>query len=106
MSLLIDFQNRALSDIDAVADYIRKDSPASALRFVRAVHGTAKKLLDYPFSGERYWPDHPKQGNIRLKPINGFENYLLIFRPTEHAIQIIRVIFGGRNLEALFSEDW
>lgn len=43
----------ALSDLDAIADYIALDHPAAAAELVRRVFGHVEQLVDHPESGSR-----------------------------------------------------
>lgn len=43
----------ALSDLDAIADYIAIDNPEAARRLVQRVFDHAEQLIDYPESGSR-----------------------------------------------------
>jgi len=45
-----------------------------------------------PFRGVRRWR------------IQRFESYLVFYRDTGRAIEIIRVVHGARNIERLFEE--
>lgn len=43
----------ALSDLDAVADYIALESPAAAAELVKRLFGRIEQLADHPESGSR-----------------------------------------------------
>ena len=43
----------ALSDLDAIADYIALENPAAAADFVRRVFAHVGQLADHPESGSR-----------------------------------------------------
>lgn len=43
----------ALSDLDAIADYIALESPAAASELVKRVFGHVEQLADHPESGSR-----------------------------------------------------
>ena len=43
----------ALSDLDAIADYIALENPAAATELVRRVFGHVEQLADHPESGSR-----------------------------------------------------
>ena len=53
----------ALSDLDAIADYIALESPLAASRFVRRVLDHVDQLADYPESGSR--PQELKRSRYR-----------------------------------------
>jgi toxin ParE1/3/4 len=39
---------------------------------------------------------------LRVWPIDGFRNHLIFFHPTNDGVEIVRVLHGARDLEALF----
>lgn len=43
----------ALSDLDAIADYIALENPAAAIELVKRVVGHVEQLADHPESGSR-----------------------------------------------------
>ena len=43
----------ALSDLDAIADYIALENPAAAIELVKRVIGHVEQLADHPESGSR-----------------------------------------------------
>jgi len=43
----------ALSDLDAIADYIALENPAAAIELVKRVIGHVEQLVDHPESGSR-----------------------------------------------------
>jgi len=40
----------------------------------------------------------------RVFPVRGFGKHLVFYRPVEDGIEILRVIHGARDIEALFEE--
>lgn len=53
----------ALSDLDAVADYIALENPAAAAELVRRIFGHIEQLVDHPESGSR--PQELKRSRYR-----------------------------------------
>jgi len=39
---------------------------------------------------------------LRAWPIDGFRNHLVFYRPTDEGVDIVRVLHGARDIEALF----
>lgn len=55
----------ALSDLDAIADYIALESPAAAAEFVKRIFGHVDQLAEHPESGSK-----PKElGRSRYRQI-------------------------------------
>jgi toxin ParE1/3/4 len=53
----------ALSDLDAIADYIALENPAAAEALVRSIVGHVEQLADHPESGSR--PPELKRSRYR-----------------------------------------
>lgn len=45
-----------------------------------------------------------KLANIRQQPIKGFKNYLVFYRSTDSAVEILRVIHGARDIPAILDD--
>lgn len=99
MSRRVIWSPPAERDRDAIAEYISRDSPKSALRFLDAVEQACQRLADIPEIGGIWESSLPRLAGLRVWQIPGFENYLLFYRPTDPAIQIVRVLHGARDLE-------
>jgi toxin ParE1/3/4 len=67
--------------------------------FLKDLLTDAKKLINFPEMGRVYVEFDP---NIRGLPLDG---YVIFYRATKAEIEIIRVISGRQNLQALFSDD-
>lgn len=54
-----------------------------------------------------WWPKftNPALVAARVFRVRGFERVLVIYRPVEDGVDILRVIHGSRNLQALLSRE-
>ena len=96
---------KAQGDLDETADYIGRENPDAALRFLTAAEATFKQLLDTPGLGRiREYLDLRLAG-LRSWRIRGFENWLVFYRPADGGIEVVRVLNGARDLGPLFAED-
>jgi toxin ParE1/3/4 len=93
------FLPAAERDVDAIADYIAKDSVDAALRFYDAVRSDARKLAEMPGMGPTWDFESPAHADVRFWPVRGFPNHLIFYRPAPDGIEVIRVIHGARDLE-------
>lgn len=93
---------RARHDVVAAGIYIGEHSPAASRRFLRAVEAAYNRLADMPLLGGVCESDHPALVGLRLWPIRGFENWLILYRSLEDGIEVVRVFHGARDLESLF----
>jgi len=47
----------------------------------------------------------PKVGDIRMWSIRGFKNYVIFYRSLKDGIDVVRIIHGARDLQAIFTDD-
>ncbi len=95
------FTPAALRDIEEVWDHIAEDSPAAATRVVDTILSSVAHLTEFPRMG--HLRDGLAYETLRIWPVY---SYLIIYRPAQESIEIIRIVSGVRDLEALFPEDW
>lgn len=83
-------------DIDSAWFYIAKDRPAAADRFVERLKSHFETLAENPFVGELRTD---LAEGVRQSSVGG---YVVLHRPTDDRIEIVRVIHGARDLFAEF----
>jgi toxin ParE1/3/4 len=81
--------------------WIARDSERAALRFEEAVLGTARRLAQFPASGQPATFASDRLKECRFARVGGFENWLILYRETPDAIEVMRVVHGARDLDAL-----
>jgi toxin ParE1/3/4 len=86
-------------DLQAIADYIARDNPTRAVRFIREISAqiqvVARNPLVYQF--------RPEIGDGARMAIVG--RYVILFRVVGKTVRIERAVYGGRDLLALFRQD-
>lgn len=88
-------------DVEEIATFIGQDNFGAAERFVSAATAAFHSLLELPNIGSRVSADDPRLAGLRRRRVPRFANYLIFYRVTEEAIQIIRVLHGARDIERL-----
>ena len=90
----------ALSELDAIADYIALDKPSAAKRFVQRVLTSVERLADLPESGQRI-PELPKSlyRQLIVTPCRIF------YRHEAGKIFIIFVMRGERHFKEEFLKE-
>jgi toxin ParE1/3/4 len=88
-------------DLTAIVDYLADKSPEVALRFIDAVPATLEDLRDMPGKGSPKLFRSKKLAGIRSWNIAGFRNYLILYRTTAEAIEVIAIVHGAQNLSRL-----
>ncbi|WP_442947620.1 type II toxin-antitoxin system RelE/ParE family toxin [Nostoc sp.] len=48
---------------------------------------------------------HPNLAGVRQQAIKGFKKYLVFYLPSDSGVQILRVIYGGQDVERILDED-
>ena len=86
----------SLSDLQAIFDYISKDSEYYASIFISEIIESAEKLIDFPKMG-RIVPEY-QQNDIREILV---QSYRVIYQLEQNQILILTVIHGRRELTKL-----
>jgi toxin ParE1/3/4 len=92
----IGFSKEANLDIEEISTYIFDLNPVAAYRFLDALDKTCELLVE-----------HPLLGRMRSELGEGIRtfavgNYLIFYVPAKDGIDIIRLIYGGRDLPGVF----
>jgi toxin ParE1/3/4 len=93
---------KADHDLDAQAYYFAvQANPELGHRFLVAAHETFTLLAKQPEIGWRLRLKHPDLKSVRAFRVSGFEKILVLYRPRPKGIEILRVVHGSRNIQAL-----
>lgn len=90
---------QAFRDLDDIAAYIGLDNPQAALRFLDSLESRFQLLAASPGIG-RVRPDLGT--GIRGFPV---EDHSIFYRQVSTGIEVVRVLHGSRDIEALFHDD-
>lgn len=85
------WDDRALADLDAVADYIAHDSPGAAIRVVEDIQTFALLLEWSPFLGRTTGRPHIRSLVIKKRP------YVLIYTIEGDEVRILSVVHQRRD---------
>jgi toxin ParE1/3/4 len=83
-------------DVDQIHDQIAADKPSAALRWVQRTRQQFKFLARNPGVGEARDDVRPAIRSI------SHGNYVILFRVKSDALEIVRVVHGRRDINALF----
>jgi len=92
-------------DLEEIATYIGHDNPAAATRFVSAATAAFHELVEMTYVGSRVLVNDPRLTDLRRRRVPRFGNYLIFYRVTEEAVQIVRVLHGARDIERILDLD-
>jgi len=96
MAAAVVWSQEALDDLDAIADYISRDSLYHAQRVVEAALELGDSLVDQPLAG-RVVPEL-NNPNVRERFLY---SYRLIYEISDERMDILAVIHGRRLLESI-----
>ncbi|MDR3417577.1 MAG: type II toxin-antitoxin system RelE/ParE family toxin [Nevskia sp.] len=96
MATAVVWSQQALDDIDAIAEFISRDSPYHARRVVDEIFDMAVSIAEQPKIG-RIVPELGEQG-VRERFIY---SYRVIYGVSDTQIEIVAVIHGRRLLESI-----
>ncbi len=87
---------RASSDLTEIWSYIADDSVANADGFIDKLHDAIQALAKQPRSGRRREELAP--GILSIP----FGRYIIFYRASQDAIEIVRVLHGARDIQSIF----
>jgi toxin ParE1/3/4 len=88
------WSRRALQDLEAIAEYIAKDSPAYAAVVVKNIVQQTRLLSQFPRSGRKV----PEFDDESIRELLAY-SYRIIYRFQENEVLIAAVIHGKRILQ-------
>ncbi|MFY9343462.1 MAG: type II toxin-antitoxin system RelE/ParE family toxin [Planctomycetota bacterium] len=93
----------ARGDLETNAAYLLDHGSVQvALRFLDRAEETFALLAQHPGFGRRRAFVRPDLEGLRSFRVKDFENYLVFYLPRESGIEVVRVLHGAQDLEALF----
>jgi len=96
----------AENDIDDLAEYYRTEAGLTvSLRFVAATEAAIETLADHPRMGATLGLSAGPERDIRRWQIEGFPRLILLYRPAETGLTIMRVLDAARDIEDLFQDE-
>ncbi|NEP39938.1 MAG: type II toxin-antitoxin system RelE/ParE family toxin [Okeania sp. SIO2H7] len=89
----------AKQDLKEINSYIARYNSTAARSFKERIKQQCKLLADFPEMGQNRDELEPGLRSFSI------ENYLIFYRPIASGVEIIRVVSGYRDLEAIFSNE-
>ena len=100
MSNICRFTVPASRDLESIIDYVAANSSLGASeRLLKKINQKCTTLANFPNMGRRR---DEVLSSLRSFPV---DDYLIFYRPIEGRIEILRVVSGYRDLEALFQDE-
>lgn len=82
---------KAAEDLEALGDFIAKDDPVAAIRFIDRIHERLQAPTAVPESGARRDDIRP---GLRMILVG---RYLILYRMAE-MVEVIRIVHGHRRI--------
>lgn len=93
-------------DLDEQAEYLGEHASLEvALRFYDAAHESFSFLAQSPGVGTLHESANPTFVGVRIWRVGGFEKHLIFYRPTEDGIEVVRVLHGHRDIQAILGPE-
>jgi toxin ParE1/3/4 len=105
MSVRAVWRRVAERDVVEAAVYIAADNPAAATRFLDAVDRTIRALRERSGAGRPRSFDNPALFGLRSRLVKGFANYVVFYRQVDGGIEVLRVLHGARDIDALLQDE-
>jgi toxin ParE1/3/4 len=90
------FSSLAERDLDEILEYISRDKPGAAIKWVQRIRETCEWLAANPEIGQRR-PEF-KSGQVRSSLVG---RYIVFYRPVSGGIEIPRIVRGERDIKSL-----
>jgi plasmid stabilization system protein ParE len=96
---------KAAEDVEGHAMYIASDNVEAALRFLDRAEQTINNLAVFPSSGAPFRSQLSDLHGMRTKLVKDFPNHVVFYVEREEAIEIVRVLRGGQNMDVEIQKD-
>lgn len=97
----IEWSNLALDDLQDIRDYIHKDSPYYATRFVELIFQSVDRLINFPKSG-RIIPEYDQENWREI--IVG--DYRIMYLLKTQSVLVLAVMHCSRDLNNPKNQPW
>ena len=93
------FTPEARADLREIALRIAERNPVRAFSYVDEIEDRCHRIGEFPHAG----PPRPQWGEgIRIAVLG---RYVIVYRARDETVQILRVVHGARDLDALFEDE-
>jgi plasmid stabilization system protein ParE len=89
-----------VSDLEAIWQYISRDSPHYARRVIARLLAAVEPLTDFPEMGRKV----PEAGSAELRELLVYR-YRIIYRRLGERIEVLTIVHGSRDLARLLGRE-
>src|SRR5215468_7197472 len=94
---------QAEADLLEIASFIAEDNLDAAERFVDAAEAAFTQLAALPSIGLTVPFQSALAQGLRVWRVEGFERYLIFYRPGESGIEVVRILHAARDFPTIFN---
>lgn len=84
-----------------LAFFLDQNEPGVAARFVNGYEKTLTFVADFPDLGIPWESEERRLNSVRVKPIQGFDKYLVFYRLSGNDVFVLRIFHGHQNIDSL-----
>ena len=95
----------AWGDLDEIHACIAADNPSAADQVLEAAFSTFSHLAQRPELGRLRRFSHSLLTDFRSFGVRGFTNYVIFYRSRAAQVEIVRVLHGAQDFDAIFGSD-
>jgi toxin ParE1/3/4 len=103
--MTIRIRPQAVEELDDMAAYLGRSSPATAFRFLQAWEQTLSFLEQMPGIGHPCLLVNPMLKELRWWPVQGFQNHLIYYLPVDKGIEVLHLFHGARNVTWMLERE-
>lgn len=92
---------QAAIDLDEIAAHLQQFDPNVAIRFLKAADVTFAMIERMPHIGQQMHSRDPRFKALRLICVRCYPKHVIVFRPIQDGVEILRVFYGRKNLQVL-----
>jgi toxin ParE1/3/4 len=91
--------DQAETDLAEILDYLEERSPQAAERLATAIDDRCSLLSQFPHMGRAREELGPGLRSVVV------ESYVLFYRVTETAVEVLRILHGARDIDTIMKMD-
>jgi toxin ParE1/3/4 len=90
---------RASADLSEIWEFIATDNLERADEFIDRIDEKFRSLATQPLMGRDRSDLMPGLRSLAMPP------YVIFYEPTQHGIEVVRVLHGARDVKTLFDDE-
>lgn len=94
--MIVVFTDAAEADIEHIVDYISHDNPGRAVTFVRELIDRCERLVQSPHA----FPLVPRYAHVGVRR-RSYRGYLIFYTVRDDRVEILHILNGVQNYEAI-----